>query len=225
MGWMKSPQQWTVGGEEATLDSVHADHGGAARSQEDIDGETLKNLPAIVAIAAREQLAFPVVIVPPGAPQRFAPPVAAWTIKSDAQNRTLQTSILIDPLTLKEVSREDFADRHPIDRAIGYGVAWHEGQLFGPLNQLAGIFTALSLIALSITGFLMWRRRKPEGVFGAPPGLEMPVNSRILTSVVLSLAALLPMLALSLVIVILLDHIVVRRNSRIAIWLGATTLK
>lgn len=223
MGWIKTAQQWTVGG-VATPQAAASEHthDAAGRQTAEIDSKMLANLQAVVTIAARERLAFPVVIVPPQAPQRFAAPVAAWTVKSEAQNRTLQTSILFDPASLKQISREDFADRHPIDRVIGYGVAWHEGQLFGWPNQLAGVLTALSLIALTVTGFVMWWRRKPEGALGAPLRPDRPVNAKFLAVCLAVLAALLPMLAVSLVIVTVLDRFLVRRVPMLSAWFGVS---
>ena len=61
------------------------------------------------------------------------------------------------------------ATASPIDRVVAYGVAWHEGQLLGLFNQLVGVATALMLITLVISGFVMWRRRKPDHALGAPP--------------------------------------------------------
>ena len=52
---------------------------------------------------------------------------------------------------------------------VGVGIAAHEGQLFAPLNQVLGVLTALGLITLCVSAFVMWRRRAPEGVLGAPP--------------------------------------------------------
>ena len=56
-----------------------------------------------------------------------------------------------------------------IDQIVGVGIAAHEGQLFAPLNQVLGVLTALGLITLCVSAFVMWRRRAPEGVLGAPP--------------------------------------------------------
>ena len=222
MGWVMGPQTWTVGGQSPSSDhqAAHAHDVGKASTLAGQTGETLNQLPMLVAMARREDLAFPVMIVPPLAPQKFAQPVPEWTIKSEAQNRPMQTTILFDPSTLQQVYREDFADRHPIDRVVGYGVAWHEGQLFGWVNQLIGVLTALCLVTLSVTGFVMWRGRKPYGSLGAPYRLPGPTNTRRLAVILLFLALVLPMLAISLVVVAVLDHVIVRRNVRLANWLG-----
>jgi uncharacterized iron-regulated membrane protein len=227
MGWQKGPQNWTIGGRAPAAGGHDAHAAGApeGKAQPMPDREVKRDIAAslteMVAVAERERLAFPVVVIPPGAPQRFAAPVAAWTIKSESQNRPLQTKLLFDPASLAQVGREDFADLHPVDRAVGYGVAWHEGQLFGWVNQLAGVVTALGVITLSVTGFVMWRRRKPEGSLGAPMPSKEPDNAWILLVPLVILALLLPMLAISLVCVAVIDRIVLPWTPRFASWLGA----
>jgi uncharacterized iron-regulated membrane protein len=171
-------------------------------------------LGAIVARAKGEHLPFPVLVSPPDAK------TMVWTVKSDTQNRPQRVSITYDAMSGHEITRETFADKHPIDRVIGYGVAWHEGALFGWVNQLIGALTAIALITLSVSGFLMWRRRKPADTLGAP---SFPDGRRIglgvkLTGAVLFL--LLPMFALSVLVLWLFDRLVLPRTPRLAGWLG-----
>src|SRR3546814_9631501 len=90
--------------------------------------------------APRENLAFPVPVSPPGAPGLFdATGSMDWAVRSDAQNRPMRMTVTYDMGTGREASREGFADGHVIDRVVGYGIAWHEGQLFGWVNQLVGV--------------------------------------------------------------------------------------
>ena len=121
-----------------------------------------------------------------------------------------------------ELARTGFADQHPIDQVIGYGIAWHEGQLFGPVNQAIGVATALALVTMSITGFLMWRRRRPQGVLGAP---ALPAERRKPLFVVIAtllLALFLPLLAASLLLLWLFDRLLPRVSPAAAAWLGIT---
>jgi uncharacterized iron-regulated membrane protein len=158
-------------------------------------------------------------VLPPGAQQAFGPPTGnVWTVKSDTQNRPLVRSVSYDPISGKEVARRNFADKHPIDRIVNYGIAWHEGQLFGVFNQIAGVLTALMLVTLSVSGFIMWRRRKPEGLLGAPP--PAPAKARGVAGIVLLLAALLPMLAASLIVLWVVERLVLARIPPAARWLG-----
>ena len=204
-GWVQGKQDWTTGA------GAHAEHDHAAMLAAQASGASTVSIDAIVAKAKSERLAFPVTIAPPG---------EHWTVKSDAQNRPLRATITYDAMTGERLTVERFADRHPIDRAVGYGIAWHEGQLFGWFNQLVGAFTALALITLSVSGFLMWRRRKPEAALGAPPAPALPMRMRGVAAIMLVLALLLPLLALSLVLLWLIDRFVILRSPSIATWMG-----
>jgi len=104
---------------------------------------------------------------------------------------------------------------------VGYGIAWHEGQLFGLVNQLVGVATAMALITLMISGFVMWRRRKPEGRLGAPPRPATPAKMRGVVAIILILAVFLPLLAASLILLWLFDRIILPRLPALDAWLGA----
>ena len=143
-----------------------------------------------------------------------------WTVKSQHQNRPLRVNATLRGESGELITLERFEDRKLIDRAIGIGVAAHEGQLFGWFNQLLGVITALGLILISFSGLVMWQRRKPKQRLGAPP---LPPNLRIgqvATGITLLLAALLPLLAISLVVILLFEWLVLRRLSLSRDWLG-----
>lgn len=223
LGWVGGAQDWTIGG-EAPGGDVHAGHDhqamlrhGAHQHPVDLNG-----LDTIILKAQSEPLAFPVIIAPPGAAGASGKPGATgWTIRSDAQNRSLRTTIHFDPLMNRETGRETFADRHPIDQVIGYGIAWHEGQLLGWVNQLIGVLTALGLMLMATSGFILWRRRKPVDALGAPPPLTTPARMGGVVAILLLLATLLPLLAISLLTLWLAERLVLPRLPGLARWLGA----
>ena len=227
LGLVEGPQDWKIGsGPEivrheqagnwiAPAAHAHAghDHGDMAApampARQATEGDPLP-LSSFVSKASEEEMAFPVLVLPPHAPQRFGPPTGdVWTIKSETQNRPLTQSATFDPIDGREVSRTDFADKHPIDRAINYGIAWHEGQLFGLANQIIGLMTAFALIGLSVLGVIMWLKRKPSGKLGAPTGSSVP-HGRGLIIVVVLLGLLLPLFGLSLLAILVLERVVGR---------------
>jgi uncharacterized iron-regulated membrane protein len=205
LGLVDGPQEWKI-----SAGGGHAGHSGdSATIAAPAPASPTEGLPlsAFVAKAAEERMAFPVLVLPPHAPQRFGPPTGhVWTVKSEAQNRPLGRQVTYDPETGAETGRNGFADKHVVDRIINTGIAWHEGQLFGLANQLIGVATALALMAVSVLGVLMWLKRRPQGEFGAP----RPISGGRLRWAIAALAVmavLLPLFGGSLVILAIVDRI------------------
>ncbi len=128
MGWVSGVQDWKGGA------NPHAAHDHRAMAAAEPAGPPpLASLEYIVLRARTEHMPAPAIIQPPGAPNAFGPPNGnVWTLTTLTQNRPQVRKISYDPETSLEVARSGFADKHAIDRAIGYGIAWHEGQLLRP---------------------------------------------------------------------------------------------
>jgi uncharacterized iron-regulated membrane protein len=170
----------------------------------------------MVATVAALDLAPPVLISPP------AKDSPNWTAKSDAQNRPLRVDLVLDRSTGGILKRENFKDHHPIDQVVGFGVAAHEGQLFGWPNQLLNMLTGLGLILMGVSSVMMWRRRRPQGVLGAP---EPPPNSKVsfwLGILILMFGIYLPLFGISLIAVKLVEKLILSRVPAVRDWLGLT---
>jgi uncharacterized iron-regulated membrane protein len=211
LGWIKGRPDWKIGA---------ADHDHNAMMKMQAAGVPMTALGDIVAKALRQPLPFPTLVKPPGAPARFGPPQMAWIVKSEAQNRPQNVTITYDMITGKELTRTGFADNHPIDKAISIGIAWHEGQLFGWINQLVGLLTALGLTTLMVSGFIMWRRRKPIAALGAPPSPPIPAERRVVVAILLLFGVFLPLLGASLILLWLAEYLILPMLPRLARWLG-----
>jgi uncharacterized iron-regulated membrane protein len=202
LGLVKGAQSWKVG----SGGSHDGHHHGKTTPAPAAKVESLP-LSTFVAKAQAERMNFPVVVLPPFAPQHFGPPTGnVWTVKSETQNRSLTRQVTYDPSTGAEAGRRGFADTHVVDRIVNTGIAWHEGQLFGWANQLLGLLTALALIALSVVGVLMWLRRRPQGELGAPPQIKGARPRWAIVALVLA-GVLLPLFGASLLILAILDRI------------------
>ena len=103
---------------------------------------------------------------------------------------------------------------------VGAGIAAHEGQLFGWPNQLLGLVTASGLILISVSGVIMWWRRRDQGVLGAPKVMLTPRVSIGLLAIVLVLGIYLPLFGTSLVVVFLLEKLILSRIAPLRNWLG-----
>jgi uncharacterized iron-regulated membrane protein len=171
-------------------------------------------LDAMIASVRAQGLAPPVMIAPPSA----ASP--AWTARSDTQDRPRRATLTLDAATGAVAGRKDFADGYPIDQAVGYGVAAHEGQLFGPANQILALLTTSGLILVCVSGYVMWWKRRPRGELGAPAA---PADRRIgwgLAAILIAFALFLPVFGISLVVIGALEGLILRRIPPVRRWLG-----
>ena len=143
-----------------------------------------------------------------------------WIAKSQHQNRMLRTNVWLDNNNGSVVKTETFADKAPLDRAVSIGISAHEGHLFGWFNQLLGLFTTMALLTIAISGLVMWYQRKPESGLGAPRKLPNATAGKGVVVITLGLALFLPLLALSLVSLLVMEFVLLRRIPKVSQWLG-----
>ncbi len=216
-GSTRGPVDWTIGGKAPQADAIPGDHAGH-------DGHAGMVMPAaavppgeidrVIAMARTLDIAPPVLVAPP---KHGAGP---WSIASDAADRPARSEAMIDGATGRVVGRTRFAQRHWIDRAVGYGIATHEGALFGLANQLLGTITALLLIVLALSGAILWWRRRPVGLLGAPLPLARPRLGAGLVLPIVALGLYLPLFGATLIAVLMLERTVLLRLPRVRHWLG-----
>ncbi|MFV3131675.1 PepSY-associated TM helix domain-containing protein [Niveispirillum sp. KHB5.9] len=192
-------------------DTAPMDHGSLSMDDMMVGAATLSD---VVTRIAPLNLPAPVHINLPNKPG------APWAVRSLTANRPQRVSIDLDGTTGDLLRREEFADRHVIDRVVGVGIAAHEGQLFGAFNQLLGVLAALGLVLLSVSGVVMWWKRRPSGALGAPPPLRIKGSSAVMGLILLGFALFLPLLGLSVIIVALIDLALLRQWRKGRQWLG-----
>lgn len=142
----------------------------------------------------------------------------SWKASSQTPNRPQRADVWISSDGGIE-KRSDFAQKKLLDRAIGIGVAAHEGHLFGWFNLMLGVLTCAGLILISVSGFILWRKRKPQAVLGAPPAMPARVGFAVV-AITLGLAIFLPLLAISLAVLLVLEFLLLRRINWLSRWLG-----
>ncbi|EIT69225.1 PepSY-associated TM helix domain-containing protein [Hydrocarboniphaga effusa] len=197
---------WTLGGKPVVADE-HAHHQGHHHHVEPV-ASNAADYERVVASVRALSLAAPVIITPPTQD-------ALWSARSDAQNRPLRVTLQVDGDTGAIVNRQDFAQRALIDRIVGVGIAAHEGQLFGWINQLLGTLTTVGLMLLCVSAAMMWWKRRPGGTLGAPLPPRMPEGqpryALLFFALVIALGVLLPLMGLSLLLVLAIERGVLRR--------------
>ncbi|SEC45170.1 PepSY-associated TM helix domain-containing protein [Terriglobus roseus] len=194
----------------------HADHASVfGRHATMLRGpDAFTAIDAIVTSVAPLNLPSPVLI---------SPPMHAggnWSAKSDTRDRPLRVDLVLDGRSGAILKRTDFRSKPWLDRVINTGIAAHEGQLFGLANQLVSLFTTVGLVLLSISGLVMWWRRKPDATLGAPHAVRPVRFSAGLIALMVALGMYFPFLGASMIVVGLAERFVLRALPSTRRWLG-----
>ncbi|HUD27513.1 MAG TPA: PepSY domain-containing protein, partial [Novosphingobium sp.] len=221
-GTAAGPQDWSAGSATEAAYRARADAAMRAMMSEHAEhhGMTMSHMapaPAVLdaAVARAGTLGFagPVEVSPPtghGAP---------WQVRSQADDRPRRDSAEI-AADGSLVGIQRFADRHWIDRAVGYGVAIHEGAWAGLANQLLNLAVLLGLVLLCLSSVVLWWRRRPGATLGAPATLAPLRHSWALVALVLLLALAMPLFGLSLALAVAAEATTKRLSPALRQWMG-----
>jgi uncharacterized iron-regulated membrane protein len=140
-----------------------------------------------------------------------------WTIAQTGLNRditdpTRELTVHVDPHTGRVVSRGGWNEYSVLARGLAAGIPLHMGSL-GWWNLLAATVVCLAVVALSLSGLVMWWLRRPARRWrlAAPPRPD-PARVPVATwATAASLGVLFPLAGATLVAVAVLDWAVVRR--------------
>jgi len=134
---------------------------------------------------------------------------------------TDERTVHVDRWSGEVASTYGFDDYPTLARVVSHGIGLHEGRSLGLWSFWGALLMCVGVVVLCVTGPLMWWRRRPSGSLGAPRG-RMPLRgSPLLLTGLVALGVLLPLFGLSVLVVLVLDHVVVRRVPALAGWFGS----
>jgi len=168
----------------------------------------------ISGIAERQQIARPYTISMPWGER------GVYTIATSHSRPGDNATLHVDQYSGAVLTDVRYADYGWMAKAITLGIALHEGRLFGLANQLFGLIVALGLILISISSYVMWQKRKPAGKLGAP---ARPKDKRVtlgVLAIMIVCGLIMPLVGVSLIIVLALDLLFLRRVKRLQHWFG-----
>jgi uncharacterized iron-regulated membrane protein len=128
-----------------------------------------------------------------------------WTVRAMSAYRPERLTLHYDKWSGEEIMRIGFKDYHPVKQVVSLGISLHEGALFGWLNQILAAVVALTVVFLSVSGAIMWWQRRPKGKLAAPKKRPNIAYGSGIVVITLALAAFLPMVAISLVLIGLIE--------------------
>lgn len=139
---------------------------------------------------------------------------SSFTLSAFPEQAKDEATMYIDQYTGAVLADYRYDDYGTIGKLMATGITIHKGLEFGLLNQLFGLLICIGLVGIIVSGFILWRRRKPESHVGAPKGLSVR-KSRVLIVILAAFAILFPLVAISLVFVFVLDFFLIQKNERL----------
>jgi uncharacterized iron-regulated membrane protein len=133
------------------------------------------------------------------------------TMSNDSANPVDDRIVHIDQYSGKILADVGFADYGVAGKAMAAGIAFHEGDM-GLWNLVLVTVFCLSIIFLSVSGFVMWFKRRPRGAtrLVAPTVSEPGPLWKTGAVVMLAVSLLFPLSGAVLIAVLLLDLLVIR---------------
>ncbi|WP_307891747.1 PepSY-associated TM helix domain-containing protein [Bacillus swezeyi] len=132
-----------------------------------------------------------------------------------------EATVHIDQYTGGVLADYRFQDYGALGKIIAMGITLHKGSQFGFINQLIGLAICIGIVGVSVSGFILWRKRKPKSGLGAPPAPKNKKSMKYLAGSMLFFGLFFPLVGLSLIVVWLLEHFVIRRVSALKSFFSA----
>lgn len=158
----------------------------------------------VFAVAEAEGLVAPYELRPPKNAE------AAFWVRSASTHRSEQTELIVDQYDGAVLKRHDFSDNPGLAKTVSWGISFHQGELYGTLNQIQNVIAALLGVLLSVSGFIAWWMRRPAGTLGIPAAPQAALGGGMITLIIV-LSVLFPLMGASLIVVLLLDWLIFRR--------------
>ena len=168
----------------------------------------MANLDTALEVAADAGLRHPMTVALPGE-DRGVYSVIGYAFDAPSDEATVH----VDRYGGDVVSTYGYDDYPRLAQVVSQGIGLHEGRSLGLWSFWGAALMCLMVIALCVTGPTMWWRRRPtgSGSLGAPRGRLPLRGSPWLLAGLVTLGVLLPLFGLSVLLVLALDHLLVRR--------------
>ncbi|SAL39198.1 peptidase [Caballeronia sordidicola] len=167
----------------------------------DATGAATVSLAQVVRIAAQAGVNDGYEIALPATPQ------GVYTVSYFPADPQDERTLHIDRYSGQILSDIAYRDYGRVAQWISYGTSLHMGRYFGLANQLLASAISLGLAAMTVSGFVMWRKRRPGVTVGAPsrPSVNPPMRAWAIG--LTALGIVFPMMGLTMLAVWLSDRV------------------
>jgi uncharacterized iron-regulated membrane protein len=169
----------------------------------------------IAGIADKQEIAKPYTISLPQGER------GVYTISTSHTRPGDNATLHVDQYSGAVLTDVRYADYGLMAKGITMGIALHEGRLFGLANQLLGLITSLGVVLMAVSSYVMWRKRKPDGKLGAPSRAKDKRITIGVLVIMLVFGALMPLVGASILVILVLDLLIIRRIKPLRAWFSA----
>ncbi|GAI79819.1 unnamed protein product, partial [marine sediment metagenome] len=169
-----------------------------------VEGLKGQSLDQIVRIAEDRKLADGYAITLPKGE------TGVYTIAATPKKPQNQATMHIDRYSGKVLADLNFQDYGITAKIISIGIALHEGRYFGLMNQIIGLISCLGIIMVSLSGLILWWRRRPAGKLGAPTRATSTKLMKGLAFIVIAFGIFFPLVGISLIFIFFIDKVSTR---------------
>ena len=196
----KQTVAWAVENTPLPQSDPHAAHNGHAPAAAPVAAARI-GLQQVVDTASR-------LAVQPGYSISFpADDKGVFTVAIFADDPRNDATLHLDQYSGKVLADIRWADYGLVARAVESGAMLHEGKMFGLANQLLMLAVCLLILLGSISGLLMWWKRRPQGRLGVPPlRHDLPLWKGGV-AIMFGLGLLFPLVGASLLLMLVLDRL------------------
>lgn len=178
------------------------------KSSQGHDGSNVANIDTAIQVADQQGLRHPMTVALPNTEDGVFS-VIGYAFDAPSDEKTVHVGRYGGEVE----STYGYDDYPALAKVVAQGIGLHEGRSLGLWSFWGAALMCLAVIASCITGPVMWWRRRPRGsgTTGAPRG-RLPLRTTpFLLVAVVGLGLVLPLFGLSLLVILALDHLVVRR--------------
>lgn len=133
-----------------------------------------------------------------------------YTVALFADDPRHDATLHLDQYNAKVLADIRWADYGVVARTVESGAMLHEGKMFGLANQLLMLGVCLLILLSSVSGLVIWWKRRPQGSLGVPPlRHDLPLWKGGV-AIMLVLGALFPLVGASLLVILAVDWLLTR---------------
>ncbi|MBD2836983.1 PepSY domain-containing protein [Pseudomonas sp. JM0905a] len=134
-----------------------------------------------------------------------------YSISVFADDPRNDATLHLDQYSGKVLADIRWQDYGVVAKSVEMGVVLHEGKFFGLANQLLMFGVCLLILLSSVSGLVMWWKRRPQGSLGVPPlRHDLPLWKTAVV-IMIGLGIAFPLVGLSLLAIWALDWAVLSR--------------